>query len=43
MDCLPDSLAGRKYYYPSDEGAEKEIRTRLAEKEKQKIKKCNEP
>jgi putative ATPase len=26
MECLPDSLAGRKYYRPSDQGMEKRIR-----------------
>ena len=29
MDCLPQSLAGRKYYRPTDRGFEKEIRRRL--------------
>jgi putative ATPase len=29
MDCLPASLAGRKYYRPTDRGFEKEIRRRL--------------
>ncbi len=29
MDCLPESLAGRKYYRPTDRGFEKEIRRRL--------------
>ena len=43
MDCLPESLAGRKYYYPSNEGAEKEIKVRLDEKEKRRKKKRNEP
>ena len=31
MDCLPESLAGRQYYYPTDEGFEKEIKARLME------------
>ncbi|MEE8348578.1 MAG: replication-associated recombination protein A [Acidobacteriota bacterium] len=39
MDCLPQSLAGRRYYYPSDRGAEKEIMVRLDEKERKKRKK----
>jgi putative ATPase len=30
MDCLPASLAGRKYYQPTDRGFEKEIKRRLA-------------
>jgi putative ATPase len=29
MDCLPPSLADRKYYTPTDRGFEKEIRRRL--------------
>jgi putative ATPase len=29
MDCLPPSLAGRKYYRPTDRGFEKEIKRRL--------------
>jgi putative ATPase len=29
MDCLPASLAGRKYYRPTDRGFEKEIKRRL--------------
>jgi putative ATPase len=39
MDCLPESLAGSRYYYPSGEGAEREIKARLAEKEKRKKRK----
>ena len=29
MDCLPESLAGRRYYRPTDRGFEKEIKRRL--------------
>jgi putative ATPase len=29
MECLPESLAGRKYYEPTDRGFEKEIKRRL--------------
>ena len=29
MSCLPDSLAGRKYYTPTERGFEKEIKRRL--------------
>jgi putative ATPase len=29
MDCLPQSLAGRRYYRPTDRGFEKEIKRRL--------------
>ena len=31
MECLPPSLAGRKYYFPTDRGIEKRIRERLEE------------
>jgi putative ATPase len=31
MECLPPSLAGRKYYQPTDRGFEETIRRRLAE------------
>src|SRR5271154_5321264 len=31
MSCLPDSLAGRKYYAPTDQGFEARIRQRLEE------------
>jgi len=31
MSCLPDSLAGSKYYNPTDRGFEAEIAKRLAE------------
>jgi putative ATPase len=36
MDCLPPSLAGRKYYKPTDRGFEKEIKRRLEGWEKVK-------
>ena len=39
MNCLPESLAGHKYYHPSEEGMERTIKSRLAEKEKKKISK----
>jgi putative ATPase len=29
MDCLPESLAGRKYYQPTERGFEKEIKRRI--------------
>jgi putative ATPase len=29
MDCLPDSLAGRQYYRPTDRGTEAEVAVRL--------------
>ncbi|MBI2187625.1 MAG: replication-associated recombination protein A [Acidobacteria bacterium] len=31
MPCLPESVAGKKYYEPTDRGFEKEIRRRLEE------------
>ncbi|HUP05409.1 MAG TPA: replication-associated recombination protein A [Bryobacteraceae bacterium] len=31
MDCLPPSLAGRRYYHPTDRGTEKRIAERLEE------------
>jgi putative ATPase len=31
MECLPDSLAGRRWYEPTDRGMEKRIRERLEE------------
>ncbi len=38
MSCLPESLAGRRYYEPTDRGFEKEIRRRLEEWERRKKK-----
>jgi len=29
MDCLPENLAGRRYYHPSERGAEPEVAARL--------------
>ncbi len=31
MDCLPDSLKGRHYYHPTQEGREKQLAARLEE------------
>jgi putative ATPase len=31
MECLPDNLRGRLYYYPTEEGIEKRIKARLDE------------
>ena len=31
MDCLPESLAGKRWYHPTDRGIEKRISERLAE------------
>jgi putative ATPase len=39
MDCLPDSLKGRKYYHAQEIGAEAEVKRRLDEVAKKKKKK----
>ena len=31
MECLPPSLAGRQYYFPTDRGMEKRIAERMEE------------
>ena len=31
MQCLPDSLLGREYYRPTEEGVEAKIKARLQE------------
>jgi DNA-binding PadR family transcriptional regulator len=31
MDCLPDSLKGRSYYHPTQEGREKQLAQRMEE------------
>jgi putative ATPase len=31
MECLPPSLAGQRYYFPTDRGVEKRIAERLDE------------
>jgi len=36
MDCLPDSLKGRKYYQPQEAGEEAEVKRRLDEVAKKK-------
>ena len=36
MQCLPDSLPGKEYYYPTEEGAEERFKTRLEEIKKWK-------
>ncbi len=38
MPCLPENLAGRSYYRPSDEGFEKRLKARLEEIRNLKIK-----
>jgi putative ATPase len=39
MECLPPSLAGRQYYFPTDRGIEKRIADRLEELRRLKAKK----
>jgi putative ATPase len=36
MECLPESLAGREYYFPTERGMEARIREKLGEKRKRK-------
>ena len=36
MDCLPDSLKGRRYFHPQDSGSEAEIKQRLDEVQRRK-------
>lgn len=31
MECLPESMKGSRYYYPTEQGAEKTVRARLEE------------
>ena len=31
MECLPPSLAGRRYYHPTDQGRERQLATRMEE------------
>jgi putative ATPase len=31
MECLPESLAGKRWYYPTERGVEKRIKERLEE------------
>jgi len=39
MECLPPSLAGRRYYYPTNRGMEKRIAERMEEIREAKRKK----
>jgi putative ATPase len=43
MDCLPESLAGRRYYQPTGRGFEKEIKRRLEGWEKIKSERRHTP
>jgi putative ATPase len=42
MECLPPSLAGRQYYFPTDRGVEKRIADRLEELRRLKAQKRGE-
>jgi putative ATPase len=42
MTCLPDSLAGKTYYQPTDQGFEARLRQRLEEIRRIKVKKAGE-
>ena len=42
MTCLPDSLAGKTYYQPTDQGFEVRLRQRLEEIRRIKVKKAGE-
>ena len=43
MTCLPDNLAGRTYYKPTDEGFEQRLRQRLEEIRKIKVRGATNP
>jgi putative ATPase len=43
MPCLPPSLEGRRYYFPTDRGLEKKIAERLAEILRARSKKAGDP
>ncbi len=43
MKCLPDGLAGRRYWKPTDEGWERELRKRLEEIERRRQQPLSEP
>jgi putative ATPase len=42
MDCLPDSLKGRKYYHAQESGEEAEVKRRLDEAARKKRSKKKE-
>ena len=43
MQCLPDNLAGRNYYHPTDQGFEQRLRQRLDEIRKIKSRTASNP
>jgi putative ATPase len=43
MSCLPENLAGRTYYQPTDQGFEQRLRQRLSEIRTIKSKQSNSP
>jgi putative ATPase len=36
MECLPELLAGRRYYHPTERGVEQRIKQRLEERRKKR-------
>ena len=43
MECLPESLAGRRWYHPTDRGMEKRIKERLEELRALRVKTSGQP
>jgi putative ATPase len=43
QQCLPDALAGERFYEPSDRGFEREVAARLAERERAVVRDPGEP
>jgi putative ATPase len=43
MSCLPDSIAGRNYYRPTDQGFEKRLRQRMEEIRNLKVESAGNP
>jgi putative ATPase len=43
MECLPESLAGRRWYHPTDRGMEKRIKERLEELRALRVKTPGQP
>jgi putative ATPase len=43
MTCLPDSLAARSYYHPTDQGFEARLRQRMEEIRRIKVRKKSQP
>ena len=43
MECLPESLSGKEYYFPTDEGSEARIKERLKQIKEWKRKNRTKP